>query len=109
MTSWIAFRQTQPHDVTQQLQAMPNDCVLEPVDQVTSVRFIADDLRSGVARRPHEINEATKFDPRSPCHVGRYDVGRQIVKHVFRQPSGRQRATLVFCDLLNCAEGRVVL
>ena len=88
---------------------MPNDCDLEPVDQVTSVRFIAADLRLGVARRHHEINEAPKFDPRSPWHVGSYDVGRQLVKHVSRQPSGRQRAIQVYRDLLNCADGRVAL
>ena len=88
---------------------MPNNCFLEPVDQVSAVRFIADDLRLGVARRHHEINDAPKFDPRSPWHVVRNDVGRQIVKDVLRQPSGRKRAILVFRDLLNYAEGRVVL
>jgi hypothetical protein len=88
---------------------MPNDCVLKPVDQVTSVRFIVDDMRPGVAGRHHEINEAPKLDPRSPWHVGRYDFERQIVKRVLRKPGGRQRAILVFRELFNCAEGRAVV
>ncbi len=38
------------HDVTQQLPAMADDGVLEPVKQPASVRIVADDFLPGVAR-----------------------------------------------------------
>ncbi len=68
------------NDVTQQLPAMADDGVLEPVKQPASVRIIADDLPPGVAPRHHVINGALEFDPQSSWHVGRLDARRPIVK-----------------------------
>ncbi len=68
------------HDVTQQLPALADDGVLEPVKQPASVCIIADDLLPGVAQRHHVINGALEFDPKSSWHVGRLDARRPVVK-----------------------------
>ena len=47
------------HDgVTKQIPAVPDDGLLEPIDQPESVRVIANDLLAGIPRRHHVINGA---------------------------------------------------
>jgi hypothetical protein len=65
---------TSHNDITQQLPAMADDRLFEPINQPTSVRIIADDFLPGIARRHHVINRAPKFKPKSLWDVGRLDA-----------------------------------
>ena len=67
-------------DVSQQLPAMANDSLLEPVNQPTSVRIITDDLLSGIAPGHHVINGALEFNPQSSWHIGSLDVWTPVTK-----------------------------
>ena len=67
-------------DVTEQLPALADDGLFEPVNQPASVRIIADDLLPGIAPRHHVIDGPLKFDSQSSWHVERLDVRSLIVK-----------------------------
>jgi hypothetical protein len=49
-----------------------------PVNQSASVRIIADDFPSCIARREHVINGALELDPQSSWRVATFDLGRRI-------------------------------
>jgi hypothetical protein len=61
--------------LTEQLPAVADDSALEGGDQPASVRIIAHDLLPRVAPRHDVIDGALKFDPQSPWHVGRLNLG----------------------------------
>ena len=66
-----------PHeDITEHLPAVADDGAPEGVDQPASIRVMADDLLPRVAPR-HDVRDgALEFDPQSPWHVGRLDLGK---------------------------------
>jgi hypothetical protein len=96
-----------PDDITEHLPAIADDSALEGVDQPASVRIIAHDLLPRVGPGHDVIDGALKFDPPSPWHVGRLNLGetdgqaeKQETKSVTAHPHKFEaRYALYLCHL----------
>ncbi len=67
-------------DVTKQIPAVPDDGLLEPIDQPESIRVIANDLLAGIPRRHHVINGAFELESQSSWHFERLKVRKPAAK-----------------------------
>ena len=59
---------------------MPDDGLLEPVDQPASVAIVANDLLSGIPPRHHVIDGPFEFNSQSSWHGERLEVRERDVK-----------------------------
>jgi hypothetical protein len=61
------------HDVTDELPLAADDRLLQSVEQLASIRIIANNPPPGIAPRHHVIDGTLELDPKSPWHAPRLD------------------------------------
>ena len=93
-------------DVTQQMPAVPDDGLLESVDQPASVRVVANDLLAGIPPRHHVINGAFELDSQSSWHFGRLKVRKPAVKRKPKTKADTAKPQETGCQAKTKNQGR---